>query len=40
MADDVEKLYPEAVFEMPNGYKAVNYAALGLEMVEVEGEPA
>ena len=40
MADEVEKLYPEAVFEMPNGYKAVNYAALGLEMVEVEGEPA
>jgi len=40
MADEVEKLYPEAVFEMPDGYKAVNYAALGLEMVEVEGEPA
>lgn len=40
MADEVEKLYPEAVFEMPNGYKAVNYAALGLEMVEIEGEPA
>lgn len=40
MADEVEKLYPEAVFEMPDGYKAVNYAALGLEMVEVEGETA
>lgn len=36
MADEVEARYPEAVFEMPDGYKAVNYAALGLEMVEVE----
>lgn len=36
MADEVEARYPEAVLEMPGGYKAVNYAALGLEMVEVE----
>ena len=36
MADEVEARYPEAVFEMPDGYKAVNYAALGLEMGEVE----
>lgn len=35
MADDVEKRYPEMVFEMPDGYKAVNYAGLGIEMVEV-----
>ena len=33
-------IVPEDVIEMPDGYKAVNYAALGLEMVEVEGEPA
>jgi hypothetical protein len=35
MADDVEKRYPEMVFTMPDGYKAVNYAGLGIEMVEV-----
>ena len=35
MADDVEKKYPEAVFEMPDGYKAVNYTMLGIEMIEV-----
>lgn len=35
MADDVEKRYPEMVFEMPDGHKAVNYAGLGIEMVEV-----
>lgn len=40
MADEVEARYPEAVFEMPDGYKAVNYAALGLEMVEVKGDSA
>lgn len=39
MADEVEGNYPQAVYAMPDGYKAVNYAALGLEMVEVEGEP-
>lgn len=35
MADDVEKVYPEAVSEMSNGYKAVDYGMLGIEMVEV-----
>lgn len=35
MADDVEKVYPEAVLEMSNGYKAVNYKLLGIEMIEV-----
>lgn len=40
MADEVQVKYPHAVFEMPDGYLAVNYAALGLEMVEVEGETA
>lgn len=40
MADEVEVNFPHAVFEMPNGFKAVNYAALGIEMVLAEGEPA
>ena len=35
MADDVEKKYPEFVFTMPDGYKAVNYAGLGIELIEV-----
>jgi len=35
MADDVEKRFPDMVYEMPDGYKAVNYAGLGIEMVEV-----
>ena len=35
MADDVEQKFPEAVFTMPDGFKAVNYAMLGIEMVEV-----
>ena len=35
MADDVEARYPEMVFEMPDGHKAVNYAGLGIEMVGV-----
>lgn len=35
MADDVEKTYPDMVYDMPDGYKAVNYAGLGIEMVEV-----
>lgn len=39
MADEVEVNYPQAVHAMPDGYKAVNYAMLGLEMVEV-GETA
>ena len=35
MADDVEKKFPDMVFTMPDGYKAVNYAGLGIEMLEV-----
>lgn len=35
MADDVEQKYPDMVYDMPDGYKAVNYAGLGIEMVEV-----
>ena len=35
MADDVEKKYPEFVFTMPDGYKAVDYASLGIEMIEI-----
>lgn len=35
MADDVEKRFPAMVFAMPDGYKAVDYAGLGLEMMEV-----
>jgi hypothetical protein len=35
MADDVEKKFPDMVFTMPDGYKAVNYAGLGIEMMEV-----
>lgn len=38
MADEVEARYPQAVVTMPDGYKAVNYALLGIEMVEVAGE--
>jgi len=37
MADEVEVNFPHAVFTMPDGFKAVNYAALGLEMAEVGG---
>ena len=35
MADDVKVRYPEMVVTMPDGYDAVNYAGLGIEMVEV-----
>jgi hypothetical protein len=35
MADDVEQKFPDMVYDMPDGYKAVNYAGLGIEMVEV-----
>jgi hypothetical protein len=35
MADDVDRLYPEAVIEMENGYLAVNYDMLGIEFKEV-----
>ena len=35
MAHDVETKYPDAVKTMSDGYKAVNYHALGMELVEV-----
>jgi len=35
MAQDVEKVFPEAVETMHDGIKAVNYAMLGMEMEEV-----
>lgn len=35
MAQDVEKSYPDMVFTMPDGFMAVNYAGLGIEMTEV-----
>jgi hypothetical protein len=35
MADEVEKYMPQAVYTMPDGYKAVNYHMLGIEMIEV-----
>jgi len=35
MADEVEAYMPEAVRESEDGYKYVNYAMLGIEMVEV-----
>jgi hypothetical protein len=35
MADEVEAVMPAAVFEMPDGFKAVNYQMLGIEMKEV-----
>lgn len=35
MAQDVEKKYPQFVFTMPDGFKAVDYAGLGIEMLEV-----
>lgn len=35
MADDVEKRFPTMVFAMPDGYMAVDYAGLGIEMMEV-----
>jgi hypothetical protein len=36
MADEVEKTIPEAVFTMDDGYKAVRYDMIGIEMVEVQ----
>lgn len=36
MAQDVEKVYPDAVIEMHDGIKAVNYDMLGMEMEEVQ----
>lgn len=38
MADEVKVNYPDAVFEMPDGFLAVSYAMLGLEMTQVEGD--
>lgn len=35
MAQDVLESHPDMVFTMPDGFMAVNYAGLGLEMVEV-----
>jgi hypothetical protein len=35
MADEVEAYMPEAVGESEDGYKFVNYAMLGIEMIEV-----
>jgi hypothetical protein len=35
MADEVEKIMPEAVFETSTGYKGVDYSKLGLVMREV-----
>lgn len=35
MADEVEKVYPEAVTDTDLGFKAVNYEMLGLEMKEL-----
>ena len=35
MAQDVEKVYPDAVETMHDGIKMVNYAMLGMEMEEV-----
>ena len=35
MSDDVRKKFPDMVVVMPNGYDAVNYAGLGIEMIEV-----
>jgi hypothetical protein len=36
MAQDVLETHPDMVFTMPDGFMAVNYAGLGLEMVEVD----
>lgn len=35
MAQDVEKVYPDAVVQTSDGIKAVNYNMLGMKMVEV-----
>lgn len=37
MADDVEKVYPEAVFTTPDGFKAVAYSMIGIRMERVDG---
>jgi len=35
MADEVEKDYPDAVIAHKDGYKMVNYGALGISMIKV-----
>ena len=35
MAQDVLKVFPEAVETMPSGFMAVNYGALGMKMTRV-----
>ena len=35
MADEVERVMPEAVLTAPDGYQRVDYALLGIEMEEV-----
>ena len=37
MADEVVQIKPEAVTQGEDGYSRVNYAALGIEMVEIKG---
>lgn len=36
MAQDVLESHPDMVFTMPDGFMAVNYAGLGIEMTEVD----
>jgi hypothetical protein len=36
MAQDVLETHPDMVFTMPDGFMAVNYAGLGIEMMEVD----
>jgi len=36
MAQDVEARFPDMVCTMPDGFMAVNYAGLGIEMVEID----
>ena len=38
MADEVQKLRPDAVTMMESGFMAVDYGALGLEMTQVDGD--
>ena len=32
MADEVERVYPEAVSSSPSGFKVVNYSSLGIDL--------
>jgi len=36
MAQDIEKVMPEAIITMKNGYKAVNYQMLGIPFERIE----